>query len=786
MILRRLLAGILALSLAAPALAAPASSYPAASALDGTEKVIGTQGTATVNITPEQIKDYAETAITSLPNLTSAPSLATTTSPSISLLSYVPTSEWDAIRNCTSTYDIRDAYREAENAITVDPSSISGGTYTLGPAGGRIEFPSGCVYSDGPLSVRKNVAIVGQTNGIPGHAAYGSQIWFPPNTLGLVIEYSNSFEGELGTVTSASWSAGKVTFTSSAPLNIAVGDYFFVTGMTPSGYNNANFNAPYVAVAGTSGSTVVAAKASDPGTATVMGVVKRPGSGATVSNILLNATGSNTPDRVSHGVYCLAKCELINVGVRNFAGDGYHISDEGFGNVNGFHVYGGVIYNVGGYGVFIHGGNANAGMLIGTEVLLSGGAGFVDDSFFGNAHYAEEVDATNASNLSVVTQGGTQYQCLQALTTACSTTTPGTDSSTWYPVSGFSSPPAWVNGNSYLAGGCYNATGASATAVFYNSYCEGSSSYIHVTGKNQMIAPFSGSPFTSTSNYQFTSSGTPRGYVNSQGVGSYNLAPSGSTIGTFAYSLLGGNVPTSTDAQLWEAQQQSDGNPWRLAFTGKDMELYYSSIGNAAHYLTGPNTTRQFGRSSIVPYTYMFPQIVLSSTFNAGRVWTAGSAAWASGNHAAGEVVFNQALSSVTSPFSWVTTSGGTPGTSVADYIFARADPSTGIGYVTGAGGTITQGTNRTTGVTLNKVTGAITLVSAAGSATPFTFTVTNSTVATTDTVSVSVKSGSTDTYRCVTTAVAAGSFNITCDDLTGTTTEQPVINFNVIKGATS
>lgn len=108
-----------------------------------------------------------------------------------------------------------------------------------------------------------------------------------------------------------------------------------------------------------------------------------------------------------------------------------------------------------------------------------------------------------------------------------------------------------------------------------------------------------------------------------------------------------------------------------------------------------------------------------------------------------------------------------------------------GVGYATGAGGTVTQATNRTTGVTINKTTGAITLVSAAGSTTPASFTVTNSTVAATDTVVVSQKSG-TDKRAVWVTAVAAGSFEITTYTLSGTTTEQPVINFAVIKGVTS
>jgi hypothetical protein len=105
-----------------------------------------------------------------------------------------------------------------------------------------------------------------------------------------------------------------------------------------------------------------------------------------------------------------------------------------------------------------------------------------------------------------------------------------------------------------------------------------------------------------------------------------------------------------------------------------------------------------------------------------------------------------------------------------------------GLGYATGAGGTVTQGTSRTTGVTINKTSGAITLFNAAGSATAATFTVTNSTVAATDVIILNQKSG-TDLYDLMVTAVGAGSFNITFRTTGGTTTEQPVFNFAVIKG---
>lgn len=112
-------------------------------------------------------------------------------------------------------------------------------------------------------------------------------------------------------------------------------------------------------------------------------------------------------------------------------------------------------------------------------------------------------------------------------------------------------------------------------------------------------------------------------------------------------------------------------------------------------------------------------------------------------------------------------------------------EATTGIGYTTGAGSTVTQATSRITGVTINAVSGAITLVSAAGSTTPATFTVTNSAVAATDVPLVVQKSG-TDLYTISVSAVAAGSFNITFNTKSGTTTEQPVFNFVIVKGVTA
>jgi hypothetical protein len=138
-----------------------------------------------------------------------------------------------------------------------------------------------------------------------------------------------------------------------------------------------------------------------------------------------------------------------------------------------------------------------------------------------------------------------------------------------------------------------------------------------------------------------------------------------------------------------------------------------------------------------------------------------------------------------TSPAFTTPNLGVASGTSVTATGTVVSTGTAGVGYATGAGGTVVQGTSRTTGVTLNKTTGSITLVSAAGSATAATFTVTNSTVAASDVIILNQKSG-TDLYDLMVTAVTAGSFNISFRTTGGTTTETPVFSFAVIKGVTA
>lgn len=109
-----------------------------------------------------------------------------------------------------------------------------------------------------------------------------------------------------------------------------------------------------------------------------------------------------------------------------------------------------------------------------------------------------------------------------------------------------------------------------------------------------------------------------------------------------------------------------------------------------------------------------------------------------------------------------------------------------GIGYGAGGGGVVTQTTSRTTAVTLNALSGQITMFTAAGSATPASFTVNDSAVKSTDTVEAVPATGVTNIYQVFVTAVANGSFTVTFFTTGGTASDTPVLNFAVVHAATS
>jgi len=130
-------------------------------------------------------------------------------------------------------------------------------------------------------------------------------------------------------------------------------------------------------------------------------------------------------------------------------------------------------------------------------------------------------------------------------------------------------------------------------------------------------------------------------------------------------------------------------------------------------------------------------------------------------------------------------------GVAYSDPEFTTCYASQEIGYSAAAQGAVTQATDKSTGVTLNKSVGRITMNAAAlaGGAVA-SFVLTNSLISANDTMIVCVSSNTTGSaagaYTTYVSYLAAGSALISLRNMTASTSysEAVIINFAIIHGA--
>jgi hypothetical protein len=107
------------------------------------------------------------------------------------------------------------------------------------------------------------------------------------------------------------------------------------------------------------------------------------------------------------------------------------------------------------------------------------------------------------------------------------------------------------------------------------------------------------------------------------------------------------------------------------------------------------------------------------------------------------------------------------------------------LGYTAAAQGTVTQLTDKSTAVTLNRSAGRITMNNASlATATNATFTFNNSLISANDTVILTISGGQATpgSYNVFANALAAGSVSITLRNISGgSLSEAIVVNFALI-----
>ena len=469
-----------------------------------------------------------------------------------SILQFIPQSEWAAIRECRSTYDVTAAKEQADSVV-----SMSTGDYSIG--NGEVDWPAGCYAFAGTLSQKHTVLERGVSTGLP---AGGSTIWrFPPSTGGIVID---------GAATSHCQRAPATT----------------------------------------------------------------SGQGTQLIGITLIG-GGGPPDQTSHGVWMCMTAQLTDVNVRDFAGDGVHVDPNGVGNTNIFRIYNGFIGNVGRYGLYQHGSDANAGLIVGTAISGPGGGCDVDLSFLGNTHVGELCQSAG-KGLAHANTGGGSWQCLSV---RCGEVEPGKDPGVWQAVKANPHYPAWSAGAPYLIAGDYVALDPNARALFLGVYAEEGDPMSDVRSPSMVEGGLQSSGFTPFSVAIRSESGLG-GYIEAQsGFGSTGRTADGKLS---VVAVVGGNAK---NGDVVRSQQNTvSADVWRLHWAGADLREDWNNLDGATVMLhTGPKTAQTFSRGAPQPDEVALPKGVFVGGASHGDLRYVGEAAAmpSKGVYAKGDRVLN-------------------------------------------------------------------------------------------------------------------------------------------------
>ena len=127
-------------------------------------------------------------------------------------------------------------------------------------------------------------------------------------------------------------------------------------------------------------------------------------------------------------------------------------------------------------------------------------------------------------------------------------------------------------------------------------------------------------------------------------------------------------------------------------------------------------------------------------------------------------------------------------GVAYQDPEFSTVYATQEIGYSTAAQGTVTQATDKSTAVTLNKSAGRITMNNASlNTATNATFTLNNNLISANDCVILTISGGQATpgSYNVFANSLSAGSVSITLRNISGgTLSEAVIINYAIIHSA--
>jgi hypothetical protein len=240
---------------------------------------------------------------------------------------------------------------------------------------------------------------------------------------------------------------------------------------------------------------------------------------------------------------------------------------------------------------------------------------------------------------------------------------------------------------------------------------------------------------------------------------SYQFNPFTGTLDKVGAGEGGGGTPGGADTQI---QFNDDGS------FGGSADLTWDDTSDPKVLTVGGDINLDDGGSFQTTLQLVTPTAARTITFP-DATGTVGLVAGSTG-----QIVYNNA--------------GAYEGTSITFSSTTGTRFTLPFGYGAGAGGTVTQATSKSTGVTLNTRCGTVTMNAAELAAnTAVSFTLTNSQVEATDMVMISHSgAGTFGAYVCDARA-AAGSASVVVRNVTaGALSEAIVLRFAIVKAVTS
>lgn len=331
--------------------------------------------------------------------------------------------------------------------------------------------------------------------------------------------------------------------------------------------------------------------------------------------------GAGSQNIQKAGIHMRARAVVRDCVVTNFAGPGILIyaetgsGDFTYGNANNWRVenvrLGANKYS----GLYVRGGDANAGLGMMIDATTNARYGIEDRSFLGNTYIACHADANGTgtsggvASTSVVSDGTWRYQLVDGQDANALSTPPTTgESNSVWRLQGAGAAAAHAGiytyddeAGDYASGGGYYIGGTNARSVLLGCYSEGGQADPIILVPSMSVGGF----MTQNQGAVLGDGGqmvaSTKGLTNHNGFAKVSNNPGTDVIMTAGVG--------SDDEETVLRGSHSDNHPleWSFGFGvgGFQPENFWLDYGGTAVWrITGANTTEQFGTGANKPYVF--------------------------------------------------------------------------------------------------------------------------------------------------------------------------------------